>query len=438
MPIRSLVFALAFVGLLPSVRGAADLYAQGSTCSVIAQNQFVRDVLFEYYYWNEELPRVSPVFFPTPEAYLEAVRYRPLDVTYSYIANRAEQEAFFSESQFIGLGISTQFNGTEMRLAQVFPDSPGSEAGLERGQRILRINGRTIEDLNASGALGTAFGASQEGVPVALVWRTASGEERSATLVKRAVTIPTVSALRLYEVDGRRVGYLNFRNFVQPSFAALETAFAQLHEARATELVLDLRYNGGGLVAVAQRLASLIGGTRTESQLFAEFFHNGRRADLNRVLRFESQSNALNLSKLVVITTRASASASELVINALRPFIPVVIVGDTTYGKPVGQYSFPFCDKVLNPVSFILRNAQGQADFYAGFPADCPADDDLDHQLGDPVEASLAESFVYIRTGACTPQLPATEAAARARAAAAAGARPILPTDGWQQLLGAH
>jgi C-terminal peptidase prc len=436
MRIRPIVLALALVGLLPSVRGAADVYAQTSSCSVLAQNTYVRDVLFEYYYWNHELPRVSPAFFPSPETYLEAVRYRPLDVTYSYIANRAEQEAFFSDSQFIGLGISTQFNGTDMRLSQVFPESPASEVNLQRGDRILRINGRTIADLSANNLLATAFGANTVGVSVALVWQNGAGEEKSATLVKRAVTIPTVSALRLYDVNGRKVAYLSFRNFVQPSFGALDTAFAQLHEAGANELVLDLRYNGGGLVAVAQRLASLIGGTVTQDQLFAEFFHNDRHADLNRELRFESQANGLNLSRLVVITTRASASASELVINALRPFIPVIIVGDTTYGKPVGQYTFAFCDKVLNPVSFILRNAQGQSDFYTGFTPTCTAPDDLDHQFGDPSEGSLAEAFVYLGTGACTPPPPPTTAAARAKAIAAA--RPILPTDGWQQLLGAH
>lgn len=264
-----------------------------------------------------------------------------------------------------------------------------------------------------------------------VVWQLPSGEEQSATLVKRAVTIPTVSALRLYAVDGRTVGYLNFRNFVQPSFSALDSAFAQLHEAGATELVLDLRYNGGGLVAVAQHLASLIGGTRTFDLTFAEFSHNGRHNDLNRTLRFEAKTNALGLARLVVITTGASASASELVINSLRPFIPVVIVGDTTYGKPVGQYSFAFCDKVLNPVSFILRNAQGEADFFDGFTPDCQAPDDLDHQLGDLEEASLAAAFSYLRTGACG----STRSSAAARATRA---RPMRPTDGWQQLLGAH
>ena len=102
-----------------------------------------------------------------------------------------------------------------------------------------------------------------------------------------------------------------------------------------------------------------------------------------------------------MIATRASASASELVINALRPFIPVVIVGDTTFGKPVGQYSFTFCDKVLNPVSFILRNAQGQADFFDGFPPTAPRPTISTISLATREEGSLADAFSYLRTGAC-------------------------------------
>ncbi len=417
------------IGVLVLLGGAARLEAQN--CSVSGQNRYVRDVLFEYYYWYRELPNVNPATFPSPEAYLDAVRHRPLDATYSYIANRAEQEAFFSSSQFIGLGFSTQFDGVEMRLAQVFPESPASDAGLARGDRVLEINGRTVGELFASGQLGSAFGPGEEGVEVALRWRRVDGEERSGRLVKRAVTIPTVSLTRLYEVDGRKVGYIVFRNFVEPSFAALDEAFTQLRAAGATELVLDLRYNGGGLVSVAQHLASLIGGSLTRDQLFAEFFHNDRHPELNKQLRFEQKPNALDLRRLVVIATRASASASELIVNALRPFMPVVLVGDRTFGKPVGQYGFPFCDKIVNPVSFVLRNARGESDFFDGFAPDCQAADDLDHQFGDPQEASLSEAFAVVRTGACSPRatdVPGVRAVRRA----------IQPEGGWQQLLGAH
>jgi carboxyl-terminal processing protease len=421
----ALALALTAATLVP-----APARAQAS-CSATGQKTFVRDVMFEYYYWYRQLPQVNLMQYPTPEAYLEAVRYKPLDQTYSYIANRAEQEAFFSDSEFIGLGISTQFSGAEMRIAQVFPDSPASEAGVARGDRVVAIDGRSIGDLAALGQLGNAFGPATDGHAVEVSWQRADGSVSTAKLTKRAVKIPTVSETRLYEVGGRKVGYIFFRNFVQPSFDALDSAFTRLRDAGATELVLDLRYNGGGLVAVAQHLASLIGGANTTGKVFAEFFHNDKHGDLNRTLQFEDKPNTLNLSRLVVITTRASASASELVINALEPFVPVTIVGDTTFGKPVGQYSFPFCDKVLNPVSFTLRNAEGKADFFSGFPADCPAPDDLDRQLGDPGEASLSEAFTVLRTGSCSAQ-PADTARTLARQ------RPILPTDGWQQLLGAH
>ena len=162
--------------------------------------------------------------------------------------------------------------------------------------------------------------------------------------------------------------------------------------------------------------------------------HNDRHRELNSKLLFQAKPNALNLTRLVVITTRASASASELIINGLRPYIPVTVVGDRTYGKPVGQYGLPFCDKVLNAVSFVLKNAQGEADYFTGLPATCPAGDALERQLGDVEEASLKEAIVYLRTGACTPAVVDPTAPASARRVRSA----VQPTDGWQQLLGAQ
>jgi hypothetical protein len=422
------------LALAALVSSSGTVEAQ-TTCSVPTQNRFVRDALVEYYYWNRELPNTNPATFASPQAYLEAVRYTPLDSTYSFIASRADQDALYSSSQFVGFGMTTPFDGVEMRVSEVFPGSPAADAGLKRGDRFLTIAGRTIADLAASSGIAAAFGANEEGLEVTLEWRPLDGPDRKATLRKRVVTIPPVPLTKLYDVDGRKVGYVVFRNFVEPSIAALDDAFTALRDAGATELVLDLRYNGGGLVSVAQHLASLIGGQRTAGQVLAEYEHNDRHPELNRQLRFEAKPNALNLSRLVVITTGASASASELIINGLRPYLPVVVVGDRTFGKPVGQYGLPFCDKVLNAVSFVLKNSQGTADYFTGLPATCAAPDALDRQLGDVEEASLNEAFVYLRTGACTPP-PVTDPTAPAAARRVRSA--VQPTDGWQQLLGAH
>ena len=426
-----LIAALTF--LVPSL---AQAQSGPRNCTRTSQNLFVRDVLDEYYLWYQELPRINPSNYASPEAYLEAVRYRPLDNTFSYITSRAANDAFYGESQFVGFGFSTQTSETELNVLQVFPDSPASEGGMSRGDRIFEINGRAVADLVRAGTIGTAFGANSEGVSAAVAVRSRQGVERRITMTKRVVTIPTVSLTRTFQVDGRTVGYLLFRNFVNPSYAALDEAFAALREARATELVVDLRYNGGGLVDVAVHLGGLVGGTFTQGRVFAEFRHNDRNTALNETLRFESPAQALGLSRLVVITTRASASASELLINSLRPHLPVVVIGDATYGKPVGQYGFDFCDKVLAPVSFSLVNADGQGDYFGGISPTCTAADDIEHDLGAADEASLGEALFYIRTGNCTAASTTSAAASVIRGTIRAP--DISGATGWQQLVNAH
>lgn len=428
---RLVVLGLA---LLLAHAGAVPAAAQNgpSSCSVAGQNLYVRDVLRDIYLWNEFLPAVNPTSFNSPEAYLEAVRYRQLDAHFSYIGSAAASNAFYSDSQFIGFGFSTSLQGDDLRVLQVYPESPASEAGLARGATILEIDGRSVASLVASGQIDGAFGPSEIGRSSEVLFRSPSGAERRERMTKRPVTIPTVSLTRAYDVDGRRVGYLFFRNFVRPSVAALDEAFDALRQAGVTELVLDLRYNGGGLVDVAVHLASLIGGGITAGQPFATFSHNQRNAYRNETLRFaDGSAPAPVLSRLIVIASRSSASASELVINGLRPFMPVVLIGDTTYGKPVGQYLIEFCSKVLAPVSFSLRNANGEADYFEGFAPTCAAGDGIDRELGDPLEASLAEAFHYLRHGTCSTPPPST--AARVRSAG-----PDRRATGWQSLVNAY
>jgi C-terminal peptidase prc len=403
-----------------------------ASCSTPGKNLFVQDVMKDLYLWYREVPDISPGRFSSPEAYLDAVRYRALDSAFSYISDRAATEALFSASQYAGFGFASLGTADgRLRVSQVFPASPAADAGLRRGDAIEEINGRSVADWIQSGQIGSAYGPAQPGVRGTLVVR--RGEQvLRAELVKRDVVIPTVSATRVFDVGGRRVGYVFFRNFVEPSFEALAEAFAALAAADVNDVVLDLRYNGGGLVEVARYLGSLVGGKRTEGQVFAQYAHNDRHVSRNETLRFDAHPGALMLDRLVVIATRASASASELVINGLRPFIPVVIVGDRTYGKPVGQYVMPFCDKILAPVSFFLRNADGEGDYFDGLPADCPAADDLDAELGDPLEASLREALTVIATGACTP------AGAQSERARPQRTRPAIRATGWEALLGAH
>src|SRR5438874_13690601 len=120
---------------------------------------------------------------------------------------------------------------------------------------------------------------------------------------------------------------------------------------------------------------------------------------MNQTYTMPNPAQSLGLDRLVVITTGGSASASEMIINGLRPYMPVTVVGSTTHGKPVGQLTYNFCDKVLYAVAFKSTNARGEGDYFGGIPADCAAPDDLDHPLGDASEGSLAAALQYLRTG---------------------------------------
>jgi len=209
---------------------------------------------------------------------------------------------------------------------------------------------------------------------------------------------------------------------VTPATDALTEAFGRLRSQGAEELVLDLRYNGGGFVTVAQHLAGLIGGARTANQTLVKLVFNDKHQEKNETYTIPSPPQALGVDRLVVIATGGTASASELIINGLRPFIPVTVVGTTTHGKPVGQLGYNFCDKVLYPVAFKSVNSRGEGDYYTGIPADCGAPDDLDHPLGDGAEASLASALQYLRTGNCDARSSADARAQSARRPA--GSRP--------------
>ncbi len=381
--------------------GGSDVQApEGSSCTVLQQNQFVQNVMEEFYLWNDRLPVADPAEFDSPQAYLGALRV-PEDI-YSFITTVALEEAFYGEGQFAGLGFQSRQAEGQVRLLDVYEGSPAHEGGLRRGDSILAVEGRAISEILANEGFTASLGPPQAGVTVELTWRDVAGEEFTNTFTKAVVTIPPVSSVALLDTPTGSVGYMLFRTFVEPGDAALNQAFAELGQAGITRLVVDLRYNGGGLLAIAEVLANLIGGAVTQGQIQYTLEYNPDNADRNDTRFFRDSANALDLQQVAFITTRATASASELVINALEPFVDVVLIGDRTFGKPVGQLGFVFCEQVLRPVSFRIVNAVGATDYFDGFSPDCPAADDLDRPFGDPAEGSLAEALYYLQNGSCS------------------------------------
>src|SRR5688500_15191653 len=161
----------AFLAAILAVSPLAGAQTAGD-CGIAAQNAFVRDTMNDIYFWYREMPEVDPASYPSPDALLEALRYRPLDSHFSYVGMRAAEEAYYSDSQFIGFGFSMKLVGPDdLRISEVFPGSPAAGAGLARGHQLLQVNGLDVAVLLAEGRLDATFGAGELGVSARVRYR---------------------------------------------------------------------------------------------------------------------------------------------------------------------------------------------------------------------------------------------------------------------------
>lgn len=417
-----------------NVLAAGTEQASANDCSISGENYQIQGVMQDWYYWYQNLPAADPAAYSNPESYVEALRYQPLD-RFSYVTSQVANQEFYGAGEYVGIGISQQLTASNtLQVSDVYPSSPAATAGMVRGDTILTINGVAVATLIAQGKLADAYGAATVGVQVTLEFQHAAGDTHTVTLTKAVVTQPNVKLVQVYTAGAHKVGYFFFQNFIQPSDAELDSAFAQLKSDGVDELVIDDRYNGGGLLSVAQHLGSLIAGSSEIGQTFATLNYNDRHTDYNYTFKFDTENNALGLNRIVFITTGATASAAELIINALKPYMDVVTVGSTTFGKPVGENGFDVCKDVLYPMTFKMTNAAGYGDYFDGFAPTCPAVDDLSHPLGDSSESSLATALYYIANGSCG----ALSFAAARTLSERASTVPPPRKYGWQQLVNGY
>lgn len=384
-------------------------------CSIEGQKRTVLDIMREAYLWEDEMPVVDLADYETPEEVLDALRYRReeggesvLVDRYSRISQQTEFHAFYEEGQMVDAGFTTMADATgALRVAFVFEGTPAAQRELRRGDTILGVNGKTVEEIQEQ-ELWDIAGPDEPGVKVRYDVRHLDGSEETLEVEKALITIDTVQTTSILDSTAGKVGYLHLTSFIGPTEAALREAFATFQAEGVSELVLDMRYNGGGRLNVAVLLGSLIGGKSLANEPLCRLTHNDQLRDLDGDLTMAEEPEAIGVTRLVTLADRGTASASEVVINGLEPFMDVRLVGDTTYGKAVGSESFKYCDQVLSPITFVLENAEGFGDYHFGLAPDCPVADDLEHQLGDAAEARLAAALSWLETGEC--ERPATDA----------------------------
>lgn len=407
--------------------GGSDAPQGSAQCDLDSQKTWLRSYMQDWYYWSGSSPNPEPAGYPTLAAYFGALKYTSYPrfgtEPWSYFQDTASYNQFFAEGRTLGYGLFV--NGSErqlpLKVRLTEPRSPAAAAGLQRGDTIVSINGVAAAQLiNGDFAV---LDAARAGDRITVVADTAGGR-RTVVLTAAEFALTPVPVSRVLEVgNGRRAGYLVVKDFITQAESPVAAALADFRAAGATELIIDLRYNGGGRISTATQLASQVVGALQSGQVFTTLKYNAAHQGSNRDFRF-AQAPAPAFPRVVVLTGSRTCSASELLVNGLAPYAEVITVGGTSCGKPFGFNPLASCENTFNVVNFRAVNALGRADYDAGIAPDCPQADDFALALGDPAETLTATALGVLRTGSCP-------VAASSRAAAvAAPARPAFVEPG--------
>ena len=400
-----------------------------TNCDPASRKAALAEYFDDWYLWTSTSPKPAANGPHTVAAYFNALLYPgnasagvPAD-RWSYYQTTEDFTRFFGEGRTVGFGVAVAGLEVQGRPDQplyvryVDPRSPAAAAGVVRGDRVLSLNGRPVAELIAAADF-SPLTATDTGQTLKIELAGAGGA-RTLTLQSASydlVPVPTQQVLT--SPGGRRVGYVMVKDMVTQAVSPATEAFAAFRSAGVTDVVVDLRYNGGGYVSVGRDIASLVGGTRSAGRTYASLIYNSKRAGENNYsYTFGDPAQALSLQRVYILAGERTCSASEQLANGLRPFVNVVLVGDTTCGKPVGFVPHDdFCGTTYNVVNFESVNANGEGRYFDGLRPTCAVAEDWSKPLGSPVEPLLATALRHADGGSCT-----APAAARQRAMAATG-----------------
>ena len=371
----------------------------------------IKDTVLQYsqdiYLWNSQIPSsFNPRTYADPDKIMTALRTysqepgfaQPVD-RWSFAVKQDEWDNISAGvTQDFGLSVFFYADG-DLRVKSVEKQSPAGKAGIRRGWRITKLNGNSnITNSNANFIIEQVFNSNStlftflkpDGT-------TADIQLNAATYQENPIFLDTV-----YTVGSKKTGYLVFNSFLGDTakiYSDFQQIFNRFSQAGIGDMIVDLRYNGGGYVTVQSKLANYLVPSSGSGTLMMKQEFNNNNKQYNNSTSF-SKAGSLNLSRIFFIVSNSTASASELLINNLKPYLDVKIVGPSkTYGKPVGYFPIPVDDWYIFPVSFRTTNKNGQGSYFDGIPLDKQVGDGLNKDWGDKDEASLASILKYLDSG---------------------------------------
>lgn len=408
MKCNQLLYSLAIAAV---VTGSACKKNEGGAAgSVKAINDTSWAYAKQLYLWYKNLPTsLNTSSYADPNEVMEAIRPYSNEPGFSEPVDRwsfaVKQEEWNDISSGIGgdFGLNIFFmSENDLRVSYVEPNSPAGKAGIRRSWRIKSINGNnTIATDDASIARITQAVYSSQSVQ--LVFERAGAADTTISLAASTYQEQPIYLDSIYEVNGTKTGYLVYNSFlgnvlnIKSRFSSI---FSKFKAEGIEELIVDLRYNGGGYVELQNELANYLVPAAGDGNIMLKELFNDKLSRTNDTTIYYTKKGTLNLNRIFFITTKNSASASELLINSLKPFVEVKLVGRATHGKAVGYGGYPVGDWYIFPVSFRTVNKDGEGNYFNGLQPDASVADGLDKDWGDVEEACLASALHYIGTGA--------------------------------------
>ena len=386
---------------------------------------FLKGWIDTTYLWYKEVPTdINMADYTNTVDYFDKLKTgattasgQPKD-RFHYTYTTAEWNALNNASQDTGYGLTWSLNSVTAprtwRIAIVQPGSPAAAAGLQRGDRLMAVDGIdfvSTSDETQVAKLNAGLTPDGAGKQHTLTLQRA-GSNFDVALTSAVVTTTPVKNVKTIDTPTGKVGYLSFEDHNAVSEQQLIDAFTTLKNQGATDLVLDMRYNGGGLLYVASELAYMVAGPTSAGKTFERPVYNDKTAPaptipfLDKAYGYSTPTGtplpSLGLKHVTVLTTGDTCSASEAVINGLRGVdVQVDLIGGATCGKPYGFTPQDNCGTTYFAIQFQGVNAKGFGDYADGFAPTCTMPDDLNHALGDTSENVLAAALSYRATGTC-------------------------------------
>ena len=374
---------------------------------------YTRDV----YLWNTQIPAsFNAQGFAGPEELMKGIRPYSIEPGFASAVDRWSfamkkkdwdnlssglnllvQDDNASKGDF-GMTVFFRAEG-DLRVRLVEPNSPAGKAGIHRGWQITKINSSSnITTGNADFIIRNIY----ESATASVTFEKPDGTTQTIDLAQAHYTEKPVYLDSVYTVGSKHIGYLVYNSFLGDQAkvsSEFQRVFSKFAQKNVNDVVVDLRYNGGGYVDLQQKLADYLVNDAANGDVMMKQMYNDSNKQYNQTTYFK-KTGSLNLNRIYFIVGSSTASASELLINNLKPYMDVRLVGaSNTHGKPVGFFPIPVGEWYIFPVSFRSVNKNGEGNYFNGLTVTSKVADGLDKDWGDVTESSLASVIRNITTG---------------------------------------